>query len=68
MEEIAVVSWKEEDVPEGAEAIGWWGGFFENGMRWKDYLENFDEAVHPYLRYTPIWRRPGSLPLPIGSE
>lgn len=49
MEKITVVSWNEEDVPEGATAIGWWGGFFEKGMRWKDYLEDFNETVHPYL-------------------
>jgi hypothetical protein len=49
MAEITVISWSEEDVDAGAESIGWWGGFFENGMRWKDYVENFDAEVHPYL-------------------
>jgi len=50
MKEITVVSWDESDIPkEGDAAIGWWGGFFEEGMRWKDYLAAFDEKVHPYL-------------------
>ena len=49
MGKITVVSWSENDVSEGAASIGWWGGFFEHGMRWKDYVENFDSEVHPYL-------------------
>jgi hypothetical protein len=49
MAELTVVSWSEDDVPEGASRTGWWGGFFENGMRWKDYVENFDAEVRPYL-------------------
>ena len=49
MTTVTVVSWDEEDVPEGAGAIGWWGGFFENGMRWHDYLDAFNPDVHPYL-------------------
>jgi hypothetical protein len=49
MDQISVVSWSEHDAPEGAAPIGWWGGFFELGMRWKDYVENFDESFHPYL-------------------
>jgi hypothetical protein len=49
MDQISVVSWSEDDVAEEATPIGWWGGFFEVGMRWKDYVENFDGAVHPYL-------------------
>ena len=50
-EDLRVVSWNEEDAQniEGGTAIGWWGGFVENGMRWKDYLEAFNEKVHPYL-------------------
>lgn len=49
MPEITVISWDEADIPEGTAAIGWWGGFFENGMRWQDYLDAFNEKVHPYL-------------------
>ena len=49
MDQISVVNWSEYDAPEDAASIGWWGGFFENGMRWKDYVENFDPEVHPYL-------------------
>ncbi len=46
---ITVISWDEADIPAGTAAIGWWGGFFENGMRWQDYLDAFNEKVHPYL-------------------
>jgi len=49
--ELSVISWNEDDARaiEGGTALGWWGGFFEEGMRWKDYLGAFDEKVHPYL-------------------
>lgn len=46
---ITVVSWSEEDLLEGGEELNWWGGFFERGMRWKDYLDNFEKELHPYL-------------------
>lgn len=49
MTKLSVVSWKEEDVPKDSDPIGWWGGFFEEGMRWQDYLDAFDTKVHPYL-------------------
>ena len=49
--DLHVVSWSEEDAQAigGGTAIGWWGGFFERGMRWKDYLAAFNLKVHPYL-------------------
>lgn len=46
---LCVVSWDKDDAPEDGESIGWWGGFFEEGMRWQDYLDAFDEEVHPRL-------------------
>lgn len=49
MKPISVVSWDQDDVPEGTTAIGWWGGVFEKGMRWKDYLDTVNPIVHVYL-------------------
>ena len=49
MKTIEVISWDEADVPEGAVAIGAWGGFFERGMRWKNYLDAINPDLHPYL-------------------
>ena len=49
MKTLTVVSWDKDDVPEGTAAIGWWGGFFEKGMRWQDYLDAYNPKVHPYL-------------------
>lgn len=42
-----VVKWISfEDAEEREEAIGGLGGFFSNGMRWKDYIEIWnDERV-----------------------
>jgi hypothetical protein len=49
--DLHVISWNQDDARaiEGGREIGWWGGFFENGMRWKDYLEAFEPDMHPYL-------------------
>ena len=30
-------------------ALNWWGGFFQHGMRWNDYLDAFEESLHPHL-------------------
>ncbi len=30
-------------------SVGGMGGFFRDGMRWKDYIEDIDEAKRPYL-------------------
>ena len=30
-------------------AIGGWGGWFEDGMRWADFLAEFDDEAHPYM-------------------
>ena len=49
MNEITVISWDIDDAEEDAEQFGWWGGFFEEGMRWKDYIEEFDDDIIPYL-------------------
>lgn len=50
MKKPTVVSWWKMDAPEGSFALGaWWGGFFEKGMRWQDYLDEIDPRAHPYL-------------------
>jgi hypothetical protein len=49
MRGLSVVSWDVNDVPEHGDTIGWWGGFFEEGMRWQDYLDAINPKVHPYL-------------------
>lgn len=49
MSEIEVVDWISDAESEGKEvAIGGMGGFFDNGMRWKDYLSVIDLKWHPY--------------------
>ena len=48
-ESIRVISWNRDDAADNADAFSWWGGFFGEGMRWKDYLETFDDDVQPYL-------------------
>ena len=48
---MQVENWVDfDDVPEErANELGWMGGFFSNGNRWKDYIENFDGEAVPYL-------------------
>ncbi|NKB20941.1 MAG: hypothetical protein GKS01_10620 [Alphaproteobacteria bacterium] len=46
---LSVISWDEDDTPEGGSALTWWGGFFENGMRWKDYVGEFDAKTQRYM-------------------
>jgi hypothetical protein len=49
--EIKVVEWiAYEDADETLHpSVGSWGGFFKNGMRWKDYYEDLDEEISPYV-------------------
>ena len=49
MVDLRVVSWDRNDASSDAEELNWWGGFFDRGMRWKDYLQEFDDDIHPYL-------------------
>ncbi len=30
-------------------SIGGWGGWFEDGMRWADFLDEFEDDAHPYF-------------------
>lgn len=50
---ITVVEWVSDEVVEDKDhVLSWLGGWFnlpESGHRWKDYLENFKDEVHPYL-------------------
>jgi hypothetical protein len=44
-----VVDWiNYDEIGERAEAIGGMGGFFSDGMRWKDYIEIWIDEVKPY--------------------
>ncbi len=47
---ITVTRWiAYEDITPGMRvSIGGLGGFFSRGMRWVDYLSEWDEAAHPY--------------------
>lgn len=41
------VSYSEADkLPQ---SFGGMGGFFNDGMRWKDYLDVWEESVYPYI-------------------
>ncbi len=48
---VEVVGWVHYDsVPsEGLNCIGGWGGCIEQGDRWKDYLETWDEDDVPFV-------------------
>jgi len=46
---IEVKDWTDQETPKDDIAWSWLGGFFEEGMRWKDYIEYFEDAVKPYL-------------------
>lgn len=44
-----VVDWiNYDEIGEREEAIGGMGGFFDDGMRWKDYIEIWLDEVKPY--------------------
>ena len=46
---MKVKEWTSYDRAQEFECgIGGWGGWFENGMRWKDYIEEFDDDKQPY--------------------
>lgn len=50
MSNIFVVDWVSyQDSPESEHDLGWMGGWFKDGHRWKDYLNVYKEEVHPYL-------------------
>ena len=49
MAKLTVVSWREQDASQVEDPLNWWGGFFERGMRWNDYVEEFDDELVPYL-------------------
>jgi ABC-type glycerol-3-phosphate transport system substrate-binding protein len=49
--EIKVIEWiGYEDAENDLRAsVGCWGGFFQRGMRWKDYFESMDDELKPYV-------------------
>ena len=46
MNELTVVDWINWDEAENRESCGSMGGFFTEGMRWKDYIEAFRKVEH----------------------
>lgn len=47
---IAVVNWIHwGDVDKSADDIGGLGGFFNNGMRWTDYLKEMPDTYAPHF-------------------
>jgi hypothetical protein len=51
MKKLKIVKWitNEEAQDKGENGLGGMGGFFENGMRWKDYKEQYVDEVYPML-------------------
>ena len=47
--EIKVVKWISAGKANKYKSIGWMGGFFQNGMRWKDYIEGFNKKGKQYV-------------------
>ncbi len=47
---VKVIKWgADEEFYGKPESISCLGGFFSEGMRWTDYISEFDEKYHPYL-------------------
>ena len=46
-----IIKWidYEDASPKADHGLGGLGGFFKNGMRWKDYLDIFKDKAHPDL-------------------
>jgi len=38
-----------KQAEEYKESVGWVGGWFSNGHRWKDYIEDYKEPISLYL-------------------
>ena len=51
MKKLTIVKWITENEASDKEqnGIGGMGGFFKEGMRWKDYLDNYIKKAHPLL-------------------
>lgn len=48
-DEIKVIRWcSYEEAKKLVQSFGGLGGFFDNGMRWADYISTFDDSVHKY--------------------
>jgi len=48
---VRVTEWVDyDDIDPSLEDVGSIGGFFENGMRWKDYINEFGENLRPYYQ------------------
>lgn len=47
---MKVKSWISYDEADRSQlSVGGMGGFFQKGMRWKDYLQEFGTSLHPYM-------------------
>lgn len=44
---VGWVSW--DEAQSRPKAVGGLGGWFEDGQRWADYLDIWQEGAHPYL-------------------
>ncbi len=78
---VKVIDWiNYEEAKDLTESVGGLGGFFENGMRWKDYIEVFPKNFIPYLeairdsvienklRYTGEFHQYGDTGVPVFSD
>lgn len=55
---ILVIRWTSYDkVEPSPRNIGGWGGFFAKGMRWEDYIDNFDDETAWKIPYFEVLRR-----------
>lgn len=48
MEVVEWIAYEVADEVPDEKNVGGMGGFFNSGMRWKDYLAAFGEEYHPY--------------------
>ena len=51
---MKIIKWIDEDTAynneyDNYDSIGTLGGFFKNGMRWKDYIKNVNKDIHSYV-------------------
>lgn len=47
---MKVIDWiAYEDSDEYHESVGGMGGFFDHGMRWKDFIERYVDEAKPYF-------------------
>lgn len=46
---MKVIDWiAYADSEKYTDSVGGWGGFFQNGMRWKDFINRYTDEAKPY--------------------